>query len=208
MKRLLKRFAWNVFVYLGIPGIAFGCGYGWLAKTRLDTALAQDQLKSWSVASYEIIDKTQSKVETSFSSVLRVAVKQKDGANYRPFGHGLVHAVFDLSPGTVQWAAVAPTLDEEAEALKLRGLSVLPPGHLIDRLEDPAEHVREVASTLLRQRTGQDFGYRHDRPIESQKAAIEKWRSWWEINKLSWAADKALEGVGEILKSSKDSRGK
>jgi hypothetical protein len=60
--------------------------------------------------------------------------------------------------------------------------------------------VRQVASELLRARTGQDFGFHPEEPPGTQGEAIERWRKWWELNKLSWSMGKAIEGFEGVLK--------
>ncbi len=199
MTRFIRRLLWKTAVYVGLPAVLFAGAYGWWAKSRLEVKLTPDGVKSYSIVSFRIVDPKESKVETSFSRVVRLAVKRKDAPNWRPSDFGLVHGVYDWAPSGT-WIEVEPTLDEQKEALKLRTLEVQTPGQHIDSLSDKNPHVREIASALLRSRTGQDFGYRPDRSPETQKDAIEKWRAWWEANKLSWTAGKVLEGVGEILK--------
>ena len=204
VKRLLKRLLLKTFLYVGLPSLLIAGVYGWWAKSRLEQSLASSNVKSWTLSSFTFVERAESNVDASLSRVLRVVVKRTDGANYRPYNQALVHNVYDWSPGKSQWIEAAPSLEESAESLKLQSLGIQTPGQHVDQLADPNVHIREVASTLLRERTGQDFGYRFDRPPESQKASIEKWRSWWEKNKVSWIVGKTIEATTGILNPSKN----
>lgn len=205
MKKLVRRLLWKGVIYLGLPcALLFG-GYGFWMKSRLDAQLAPSNITKYS-SSCSLLQPAQSQVETSLPYILRVEVRRQDGANYLPAPKGgLIHGIYDWSPSRIQWVEAAPSPEALAESVKLRRFEVFTPGQLIDSLSDHSlsdhdVHVREVASTLLVLRTGQDFGYRFDRPPESQVEAIKKWRAWWEANKVEWGTEKVLDGLKEVLK--------
>ncbi|MEQ8764989.1 MAG: hypothetical protein RL885_13740 [Planctomycetota bacterium] len=50
---------------------------------------------------------------------------------------------------------------------------------LILALRDERESVREVAVNTLRERTGQDFGYRSQDSISKNAEAFRQWSKWW-----------------------------
>ena len=50
--------------------------------------------------------------------------------------------------------------------------------HLVDALESDNEKVRRAASDLLRELSGQDFGYRPEAKPEENAAAVAKWKEW------------------------------
>lgn len=197
-RRLLRRLALYVILPLvGILGV-----YGWLVKGRLDAVLEPDGVESYSLQ-WALIGPERSVVETRHPFVVRVSVKRKDGANWLPGPRGdLVHGTYDWSPGGHAWIVVPPALEDAAKALELRRFAAVPPGGLIERLGDGDPHVREVAVTLLRLRTRQDFGFRHDRDPETQSEAIAAWRGWWAKNQTEWYSRSILEGVEKVLERS------
>jgi len=201
MKKFLRRFFFKSFLYVGLPILLLAGGYAWWAKSRLDGVVNAE----WSIYQVTTVAREASEVKTSFSRVVRAAVRRKDGANFRPYGPGVVADVYDWSPGSNEWVAVPMRLEEQAESLQLQTLRFRLPGELIELLGDQSRKTREVAFNLLRARTEQDFGYRYDQPPGTQKAAIDKWRSWWEANKLTWTVGKGLEAV---LKGGKDEKSK
>jgi hypothetical protein len=199
MNKQFKKLLWKAALYLGVPAALAAGGYSWWAKSRLDSTLAAGGVKEYSIASLSLADAKDSKAATSQSRVLRVAVKRKGGVNWRPSPHGLVYGLYDWPLGGGAWVEVPPTPDEATASLKLHRLEIETPGYLIDELSSKDPYTREAASTLLVLRTGQDFGYRHDRPPESQKDAIAKWKTWWEANKVTWSAQQVLEKTKEVL---------
>ncbi len=50
---------------------------------------------------------------------------------------------------------------------------------LIGRLDDPDTVVQLSANEELKRVTGQDFGFRAWNDLEERRAAVERWRSWW-----------------------------
>lgn len=191
MKKFLRRFFFKTFTYVGIPLLLLGGLYGWWAKSRLDGAVGAE----WTLHQLATVPLDQSAIKSSLPRVLRVAVKRKDGANYRPHGNGTIADVFDWNPASSTWSSTPMSLEEQAESLRLRAFSFLLPGELIEILGDQNQRYREVAFALLRARTDQDFGYRHDLPPDSQRPAIDKWRAWWDKNKLTWSVEKGLEAI-------------
>ena len=196
----MLKFLKKVILYLILITALVAAGYSWWMKSRLDARLAAEEVKEFS-SSFSLVEPARTEVRSSLPRILRVAVKRKDVPNWLPCeGHGLVHGAYDWSPEGSEWVPVEPTAEARAEALQLRRLEVLTPGQHIDALTDDDSHVREAANALLVLRTSQDFGFRYDRTLESQREAIDKWKSWWADNKLSWTAGKFLDGVQEILK--------
>jgi hypothetical protein len=194
-RRLIRRLALYVLLPLvGILGI-----YGWLVKGRLDATLESDGVGSYSLQ-WSLISPERSEVKTRHPFVVRVSVKRKDGANWLPGPRGdLVHGTYDWSPGGHQWVVVPPPSEAAAKALELRRFALATPGDLIERLADPDPHIREVAVTLLRLWTKQDFGYRYDLDPDTQAEAIAAWRGWWAKNKAEWYSRTILEGVEKVL---------
>jgi len=54
---------------------------------------------------------------------------------------------------------------------------------LIERLDDPDSVVRLTSFDELKQRTGQDFGYKPWLDAPERAVAVGKWRAWWEANR-------------------------
>lgn len=199
MPKLLRRFLWKAFLYLGLPAAAVLGAYGLWMKSRLAARLEKEGVEEHSIASFSLVDPKEAGRETSWPRVVRVAVKGDDGTNWRVTPRGLVLELYDWSPGGNEWLAVEPSLEEQARSLALRRLELQLPGQHMEHLSDADPLTREAASALLRARTGQDFGYRHDRPPETQKDSIARWRAWWEEHKLRWTAGKVIEAGKEIL---------
>lgn len=55
---------------------------------------------------------------------------------------------------------------------------------LIAHLEDADAVVRLTSHEALRERTGQDFGYIPYGTPEERAAAVSRWRSWWESQRV------------------------
>jgi hypothetical protein len=51
---------------------------------------------------------------------------------------------------------------------------------VIDRLSDDDPSVRLAASNVLRDMTGQQFGYEVYAPEEKRAEAVQRWKQWWE----------------------------
>jgi hypothetical protein len=200
MKSLSRWLLWKAAVYLVLPGAVLLGAYGLWMKNRLDAKLSPHHLTKYS-SSYSLLRPSESRVETSLPYVLRALVKRQDGGNYLPAPDGrLVTFVYDWSPAGNEWREVVPSPEALLQSVKLQRFELFTPGQLIDSLTDQDVQAREVASSLLVLRTGQDFGYRFDRSPPSQGEAIRKWRSWWEANKVEWGTKKVLDGLKEVLK--------
>jgi hypothetical protein len=196
MHKVFRRLLLKACLYIGLPCAAFIALYGWWMKSRLEAQVVGPQaLGAYSTTQYRLVDAKTAGRDTSWPRVVRLAVRGKDGSNWRATPAGLVFGIYDWIPGHSEWAEVPATLEEEAAAAKLRArvAAAMTPGGFIDLLADPDAHIREAAHACLRASTRQDFGYRHDRDPGTQKEAIGKWRTWWDANKLTWAVEGALE---------------
>jgi hypothetical protein len=204
MKRNARRLLWKAAMAVGIPVFLVGGGYGWLVTAKLRGTLEESQVGAYR-AHYSLVVPERSSVETSLPRVLRALVKRRDQPNWLPGPDGdLVFGTYDWSPGNFQWTRAPDDPGALREAIELQRFAVYPPGDLIDELTNADPHVREVANALLVFHTGEDFGYRYDRPPESQQKAIEAWRGWWKEHRISWSTKKALEWTEEILEHTRD----
>ncbi|MEW6742397.1 MAG: CAP domain-containing protein [Planctomycetota bacterium] len=58
-----------------------------------------------------------------------------------------------------------------------RGIAVL-----LHDLDAPEDNARINSAKVLTEISGETMGYRWDLPLEERRAAIERWRKWWEEN--------------------------
>ena len=58
---------------------------------------------------------------------------------------------------------------------------------LVDALSDGEEYVAKQASMVLREMSGQDFGYKQNQPKGERKKVADRARKWWEENKARLA---------------------
>jgi hypothetical protein len=197
---ILRRLVKKVVLYVVLPAGLLAGGYGCWAKSRLDARLEADGVQKYS-GSYSLVPPQEVKVETSLPRVLRVEVKRRDGQNWLPSASGdLIHGAYAWDPSKNQWLDLPPSSDALVKSAKLRVLQPYPVPKLIDVLADEDPLARQVAITELRLRTGQDLGYRHDLTPEKRAAAIAKWRSWWEENKVRYGVEKVLDAVEGAVK--------
>ena len=54
---------------------------------------------------------------------------------------------------------------------------------LLDGLKDQDQSVRFLCIQALKQKTGEDFGYKFSTPAEEQREALHKWQNWWNATK-------------------------
>ena len=191
----MRRVALRLLTLALLAVLTYG-GWAWFNLNRRLTALGP----GGRAVGYELAAPAECPVKTSWPYVVRANVKHEGAQNWLPAGGaGLVEKRFCWSPGEWKWVEDPPAPLLAEERLNLELLARLPPPSLIEALEDPDPHRREVAGRALRIETGQDFGYRFDAAPERRSAAAAAFRKWWETNKLRYGKEK-LEKLEKVLK--------